>query len=68
MNTQPEELATLKRVREMTGMGTTYIYTMRGDPKNPFPAHIKVGRRSMWVVSEVHAWIHRQIDSSRDKV
>ena len=50
-----EELATIARVMAMTGCSRTRIY---GEIKaGRFPAPLKVWGRSLWVVSEVQAWI-----------
>lgn len=60
-----EELIPLERVREITGMGTTFIYEQQHVLKNPMPRPIKIGRRSLWVRSEIHAWVDRQIALAR---
>ncbi|WP_229697929.1 helix-turn-helix transcriptional regulator [Xanthomonas oryzae] len=62
---QVEELCPLSRVRGMTGLGTTYIY---GEMKEDrFPKPVRVGRRSLWLLSEIQGWIaHRKI--ARDQV
>ena len=58
-----EELRTLTEVRAMTGMGTTWIYEQMGT--GAFPRPIKIGRRSLWVLSEVDAWIKAQVRAAR---
>lgn len=62
---QPEELAPLKRAVIVTGQSKTYIYRHIGDKEDPFPAPIKIGGRSMWVLSELHAWVANKVASSR---
>ncbi|PKH71834.1 AlpA family transcriptional regulator [Stenotrophomonas sp. Betaine-02u-21] len=58
-----EELLSLERVRAATGMGTTFIY---GEIKaGRFPKSIRVGRRALWIQSEVQGWIRRQIAQNR---
>jgi prophage regulatory protein len=57
-----EELATIARVMQMTGCSRTRIY---GEIKaGRFPAPLKVWGRSLWVVSEVQAWIQHTIATS----
>ncbi|MDY4296785.1 MULTISPECIES: AlpA family phage regulatory protein [unclassified Xanthomonas] len=58
-----EELCALARVRAMTGMGTTFIYGEIKDGR--FPKPIRVGRRSLWVLSEVQRWVAQQITRNR---
>lgn len=58
------ELAPLKRAMHITGQSKTYIYDHLDDKANPFPRPIKLGSRVFWVVSELHDWNRRQIESS----
>ncbi|KLJ02999.1 AlpA family phage regulatory protein [Luteimonas sp. FCS-9] len=58
-----EELRTIDDVQRMTGMGSSWIYEQI--KSGAFPAPIKIGRRSLWVLSEVDAWIKRQIHAAR---
>ncbi|HDS1037373.1 TPA: AlpA family phage regulatory protein [Stenotrophomonas maltophilia] len=58
-----EELRCLDRVRQMTGMGTTYIY---GEIKaGRFPRSIRIGRRALWVQSEMQGWVRQQFAQNR---
>ncbi len=58
-----EELLSLERVRHITGMGTTFIY---GEIKaGRFPKSIRIGRRALWIQSEVQGWIRGQISQNR---
>ena len=52
----PECLIGLKEVMRRTSLSRTVIYEkmQRGDG---FPRHVRIGRRSAWVASEVDAWI-----------
>lgn len=59
------ELAPLKRACHITGQSKTYIYDHLEDAASPFPKPIRIGSRVYWVVSELHAWNARQIESSR---
>ncbi len=47
----------------MTGMGSTWIYEQI--KTGAFPAPIKIGRRSLWVLSELDAWVRDQIRAYR---
>ena len=58
---QPDELASMKRAQRITGMSRTYIYGHLDDPEHPFPRPIKIGSRSLRPVSELHAWVQRQV-------
>ena len=39
------------------------IYRLMKQEENPFPAPIKIGKSSLWVWSEVEAWVQRQADN-----
>lgn len=55
-----EELAPIARVMAMTGCSRTRLYSEIKVGK--FPAPLKKWGRSLWVVSEVRAWIRLQIE------
>ena len=58
-----EELLSLDCVRQMTGMDTTFIY---GEIKaGRFPRSIRIGRRALWIQSEVQGWVRQQIARNR---
>lgn len=59
----PERLINLREVQRQTGLGKTRIYAM--DRAGDFPAHIKEGASSLWVESEVQAWIRERIERAR---
>lgn len=56
-------LIRLPRVQEMTGLSRTYIYELQS--KGRFPASIKMGAATAWVLSEVITWIKDRIAESR---
>jgi prophage regulatory protein len=58
-----EELLSLDRVRQMTSMGTTYIY--EEIKAGRFPRSIRIGRRALWIQSEVQGWVRHQIALNR---
>ena len=59
-----EELADLRRVMAMTAMSRSRVYLEMRAKDRPFPKPLKLGGRSVWVVSEVQAWIRAVIDTS----
>ncbi len=56
-----EELADLRRVMVMTALSRSRVYREMSNPARPFPKPLKLGGRSVWVVSEVQAWIRATI-------
>lgn len=56
-----EELADLRRVMAMTAMSRSRVYLEMKNADRPFPKPLKLGGRSVWVVSEVQAWIRATI-------
>lgn len=54
-----EELLPLKRVMDMTGCSRTRIYGLIKEGSFPLP--LKMWGRSLWVLSEIQAWIQEQI-------
>lgn len=60
---QVEELLGMGRVTRVTGHSKTWIYDRVND--GSFPAPIKVGRRTLWVMSEVQRWVRSRIEEGR---
>ena len=58
-----EKLLRLPQVLEMTGRGRTA--TLDDVKVGTFPKPIKCGTASMWVYSEILAWIDQRIRQSR---
>ncbi len=58
-----EELLPLGRVLGQTGLGKTSLYNAIRE--EGFPRPIKVGAKSLWVLSEVQAWIVDQVRAQR---
>lgn len=58
-----EELLGMERVTQCTGHSKTWIYDRVNE--GTFPAPIKVGRRTLWIMSEVQLWIRNRITESR---
>ena len=59
-----EELLSIHRVKDMTGLGRTNIYLRMKDKK--FPPSIRVGGRALWIRSEVQQWIRERIEENRN--
>lgn len=57
-----DEFAPLARAIKISGLGKSTIY--RGVREKWFPAPVKVGRKSLWPVSRLHAWVRRTIERS----
>lgn len=65
MREQGESLLPLPAVKARVGMGKTKIY--EEIKTGGFPKCIKNGRTSVWIESEIDAWISRQIDYHRSQ-
>lgn len=57
-----EELASLNRAMKITGLGKSTIY--RAMRAGTFPKPVKVGRKALWPVSRLHAWVDRVIEAA----
>lgn len=61
---EPVEFIRLPKVKELTGLGTTKIYTMA--VKGLFPKQVPLGGRAVaWVKSEVLQWNNDQLAAAR---
>ena len=49
-------------VQRITGFGRSKIGELVRDPNSDFPRPLHIMRHRRWVVSEVEAWINRQIE------
>lgn len=54
-----ESLLKLPAVRERTGLSTSGVYAAMAEDR--FPRPLKRGRTSLWIESEVAAWIAAEI-------
>lgn len=59
----PERLLPMRAVRDQVALHPATIYGMIKDGE--FPKPIKMGRRSLWIESEIQAWIQARIAESR---
>ncbi|AWH44515.1 AlpA family phage regulatory protein [Stenotrophomonas sp. ZAC14A_NAIMI4_1] len=58
-----EELLSLDRVRQMTGMGITFSH---GEIRaGRFPRSIRIGRRALCLQSEMQGWVRQQFKQNR---
>jgi prophage regulatory protein len=53
--TKPRRLIRIREVLYRTGLSRTGLYQRTGD--GLFPAPIKLGRTSVWLESDIDAWI-----------
>jgi len=60
---EPERLLTIHGVCDQAGVRTSYIYERMKEGK--FPKSIRVGRRAMWLQSEIQTWIQEMVRNSR---
>lgn len=58
-----EKFIRLPEVKKMVGLGTTAIYDKM--KLGEFPKQVKLGLISVWVESEIQAWMKEQIRASR---
>lgn len=61
-----KRLIPLSEVTRLTGLKRTAIY--RRVASKDFPAMIKLGTTSRWLLSEVEAWIDKQVLARDDEV
>ena len=60
-----ESLCKLPEVIRRTGLCKTRIYALIKEQR--FPSSIKIGASSMWIESEVNAWILETIAAARQR-
>ncbi|CAI8726629.1 helix-turn-helix transcriptional regulator [Pseudomonas sp. IT-P4] len=61
---EPVEFIRLPKVKELTGLGTTKIYTMASE--GLFPKQVPLGGRAVaWVKAEVLQWNNDQLAAAR---
>lgn len=58
-----EQFVKLPDVKTATSLSKTKLYALIKD--GDFPAPIKLGRSSVWLMSEVQDWMDKQIAVSR---
>jgi predicted DNA-binding transcriptional regulator AlpA len=59
----PERLLPMRAVRDQVALHPATVYGLI--KAGEFPQPIKMGRRSLWIESEVQAWIQARIAESR---
>ena len=58
-----DQLIDMKFIQTFTGLSDKWFYKQIQDKK--FPPPIKLGRRSVWLRSEVEQWVMQRILASR---
>lgn len=65
MPAKAEQFIKLPDVKAKTSLSKTKIYALIKDEHEDFPAPIKLGRSSVWLMSEVQDWMDKQVAASR---
>lgn len=60
-----EQFVKLPDIKTVTSLSKTKLYALIKD--GDFPAPIKLGRSSVWLMSEVQDWMEKQIAVSRNQ-
>lgn len=58
----------LKDVLERLTISRSLLYELIRDPVQPFPPPVHIGRRSVWVRSEVECYMSQVIEASRRRL
>lgn len=61
----PTRFLSLRQVLDRTSISRSLVYQLIKDEERPFPAPVHIGRRSVWVESEVEAFIRGVVDDER---
>ena len=56
----------LNQVLDRLSVGRSTLYVQLKHPSHPFPAPVHIGRRSVWVESEVEAFMASLVKSERN--
>ncbi|WP_420537710.1 helix-turn-helix transcriptional regulator [Hyphomonas atlantica corrig.] len=63
---QPIRFLSLNQVLDRLSVGRSTLYSQIKDSVRPFPSPVHIGRRSVWVESEVEAFMASLILSERN--
>ena len=58
-----QNLVKVDEICKRLSISRATIYRLMKQEDNPFPAPIKIGKSSLWVWSEIEAWVQRQADN-----
>lgn len=61
----PIRFLSLNQVLDRLSVGRSTLYSQIKDSARPFPSPVHIGRRSVWVESEVEAFMTSLIQSER---
>lgn len=61
----PVRFLTLRQVTNMVGVSRSTIYANIHDQKLPFPKPVHIGRRSVWIESEIAHYMRSVVIHSR---
>lgn len=62
----PRRFLSLRDVLDRLTISRSLLYELIKDPVRPFPPPVHLGRRSVWLESEVEAYIRDVVDAERN--
>lgn len=62
---KPTRFLSLRQVLDRTSISRSLIYQLIKDETRPFPAPVHIGRRSVWIESEIEAYLTSVIQNER---
>jgi predicted DNA-binding transcriptional regulator AlpA len=63
--TEEMRFLSLREVLDWLTISRSLLYELMKDPVQPFPAPIQIGRRSVWVESEVDTYVQGVLPTAR---
>lgn len=63
--TEGMRFLSLRDVLDRLTISRSLLYELMKDPVQPFPSPIHIGRRSVWVESEVESYMHSVLQTAR---
>ncbi|HAY06378.1 MAG TPA: AlpA family phage regulatory protein [Hyphomonas sp.] len=64
----PTRFLSLHQVLERTSISRSLVYQLIKDEERPFPPPVYIGRRSVWIESEVEAYMRRVVEAARHDI
>lgn len=61
----PQRFLSLRDVLDRLTISRSLLYELIKDPVRPFPPPVHLGRRSVWVESEVEAFMRETVNAER---
>lgn len=63
---KPQRFLSLRDVLDRLTISRSLLYELIKDPVQPFPSPVHLGRRSVWVESEVEAYMREVVETERN--